>query len=818
MASFRKYIAVITACAMLLVLCSCSFLPAAPEEPSPTAELPEEVPTAVIQPEPEQEPMPPVEQIKEDTPYVCLNELMASNKATLADADGDFPDWVELYNYGREAAELTGCTLASGGSEWVIPELILPADSYALIFCSGKDDPSTELHSSFTLPREGTTVALSMPGGTQIDAFSYTDAPEDRSLTRNEDGNVISCAFPTPGAENTARGFAEVQGMRAAPGPLVIDEVMVYNEWFLGQKSGYYDWVQLKNVSDAAVELGDFYLSDSGSDRAEYQLPAGSLAPGAIFTVFCTGDSSLTLSGGNAPFSLSAENDQLYLSYKDGTLLDYAALHDVPYGGSCGRMDGENGFFYFVSPTPDAPNVSGKRAIADKPVLIGRDGVFDGVESVSVTLAGGGTIRYTTDGSVPTEFSAAYTGPIVLTSTSVLRAACFVDGLLPSDTLTLSYILNEDHQLPVVSLVADPGDMFGGAGVYSCPTLELERLGSVALYDGENSFAKDCGYKLHGETSKVAQDKKSFKLTFRSRYDGELEYDLFGNGITRFSSILIRAAQEDYYSTQMRDNLMHQLAIECCPELPSQDMKYCVLYINGSYWGLYCLREAHSAAHYANHYGYNEDSVVQWKGQWPSDSSVNALYEFIRTCTLADADNYAYISSHIDIDSLIAWSIIEAYSGNFDCNASNIRFYYSTEDDMVRYALVDLDLGMFSFDVFDIPFKSGYDFSNIPYWLLNNPDFRAQLLDTMQEYLHGPLATEHVLALIDELASQIRPEIPRDRERWGGSLENWEKMVNGLKNYVTRAGGRDYQVADAVKGYIGISSSAWDDRFGDLRG
>jgi hypothetical protein len=46
------------------------------------------------------------------TPFhteVVLSELQASNKATLPDEDGDFCDWIELYNPGAEACELSGC-------------------------------------------------------------------------------------------------------------------------------------------------------------------------------------------------------------------------------------------------------------------------------------------------------------------------------------------------------------------------------------------------------------------------------------------------------------------------------------------------------------------------------------------------------------------------------------------------------------------------------------------------------------------------------------------------------------------------------------
>ena len=152
----------------------------------------------------------------------------------------------------------------------------------------------------------------------------------------------------------------------------------------------------------------------------------------------------------------------------------------------------------------------------------------------------------------------------------------------------------------MASLVADPDDLFGGRGIYSNPSLREERVGSIAFFDGEDGFSLDCGVKIHGATSRFAQRKKSLKLNFRSRYDGELNYDLFENGVTTFSSVLLRAAQEDTFSTHMRDVFMHQLAIKCFPTLLAQDYKYTVLYINGEYWGVYAFREAHSADSYAN--------------------------------------------------------------------------------------------------------------------------------------------------------------------------------------------------------------------------
>ncbi|MBT7981970.1 MAG: lamin tail domain-containing protein, partial [Akkermansiaceae bacterium] len=55
---------------------------------------------------------------------VVINEVMSNNETTVADGDGDFPDWIELYNASDTAAELTGYQLSDNDanlSEWGFP-------------------------------------------------------------------------------------------------------------------------------------------------------------------------------------------------------------------------------------------------------------------------------------------------------------------------------------------------------------------------------------------------------------------------------------------------------------------------------------------------------------------------------------------------------------------------------------------------------------------------------------------------------------------------------------------------------------------------
>lgn len=773
----KLYLMLLTLLALLLAGCGAGKADSPAETPSPTPEV---------------------------LPEVRINELMPSNKATIADGN-DFPDWIELYNYGGDTARLSGCTLSAGGKSCTLPELEIRPGAYAVIFCGGEDVP-------VSLPKAGAEVRILSAGGTEIDSVSYENAESDASLCRGD--GLTASEYPTPGFENSDEGYAAFQASRECSSPLVINEAMVYNEWYRSGDGGLYDWVELKNVSAQELRLSDYYLSDDGKERAMYLLPDETLTPGETYLVYCTGDAS----GSYAPFALNAQSDNLYLSSADGSLCDYTLLRGIKYGGSYGRMPGENGFFYFASATPGADNADGARCIAAEPVPSIEPGVYDGVEGMSLELSAGGTIYYTLDGSTPSESSQVYSAPIPLDATTVVRAINVEPGKLASGSADLSYIVNEGHTLPVASLVADPDDLFGGRGIYSNPSLREERMGSIAFFDGEDGFSLDCGVKIHGATSRFAQRKKSLKLNFRSRYDGELNYDLFENGVTTFSSVLLRAAQEDTFSTHMRDVFMHQLAIKCFPTLLAQDYKYTVLYINGEYWGVYAFREAHSADSYANHYGYDADTVTQYKEAWDSGSATEELYNFMCNNRVSDNDeNYAYVSSHIDVDSLIGWTILQAYCGNMDDNPPNFRMYYSSQDDMSRYALVDLDLGLFKMgNTYDVALYSGYAYSLFPRTLLTNEQFRERFLTKLSECLTGEMSNDSANALIDGLAAELRPEMERECTRWGYTVALWERMVDYLHEYINAYGGRARYMAASVKEYVKISDEEWDFYFGSI--
>lgn len=756
-----------------------------------------------------------------------ISEVMSSNKSTVA-VDGLFPDWVELTNTGTAPLNLSNVRLRCDEVSFALPATELAPGGFLLLWCDGSGGDS--FRTPFTLDKKGCTLTLENSAGV-LDQIMVPALNADQSAVRQSDGSFAATGFATPGFSNDATGYELFQRSLGSPAPLQIYEVVVYNQWYLRQDD-YYDLVELKNVSASPVALGDYYLSDKGSERAMYRLPDRTLEPGAIFVVYCTGSGEVSPNSALAPFGLSAGTEQLFLSSADGALVDYACLHDIPYHGSMGRLDGQNGYFLFDTPTPAENNANGCRSIAASPVPSQPDGVYNGVDLLTVSLSADGEIHYTTDGSLPTCESELYTAPLTISKTTVLRAIAYRDGFLPSEPTDLSYIINENHVLPVVSLVGTPSELI--SRMYNTPSQEIEVLGSVALFEENSSFHKSCGIKLHGATSKFAQSKKSLKLCFRDRYDGALDYDVFGNDVTHFASILLRAAQESTYSTLMRDNLAHQLAIRAFPNLPAQDYKYAVLYINGQYWGVYNIREAHSTTHYAEHYGYDEDTVTQWKEKWSNIGPMAEILSFALSHNLANEDNYARVAERLHLDSIIGWTIMEAYTGNFDSNPPNMRFYYSTADSKMAFALADLDLGMFSYDIFDTPMNGplsdgtrvAYGYNRLVSALMQNKGFQLEMARQLSAALKGPMSNENVLALIDKLADELRPEIARDRVRWriGGdsdTVDYWEhgfQMVDYLRDFVSRKDGRAKYVVNSFISHSGLTSDEIQEYFSEWRG
>lgn len=121
---------------------------------------------------------------------VVINEFMADNEQIVADQDGEYDDWIELYNNTNAPVNLLGFFLSdneSQPSKWTFPEVSIPANGYLIIWAD-EDEEQEGLHASFKLSSNGETIILSDPNGTILDQVTYGSQSTDLTTGRSPNG------------------------------------------------------------------------------------------------------------------------------------------------------------------------------------------------------------------------------------------------------------------------------------------------------------------------------------------------------------------------------------------------------------------------------------------------------------------------------------------------------------------------------------------------------------------------------------------------------------------------------------------------------
>ncbi|MGC8886070.1 MAG: lamin tail domain-containing protein [Verrucomicrobiia bacterium] len=167
---------------------------------------------------------------------VIISEFMAFNKRIITDEDGDYSDWIELFNCGGTNVNLAGWCLTDDPAmlnKWRFPDVVIKPGEYLLVFASGKNrtnDPK-HLHTNFQLAETGEFLALVMPDGATIaDSFSpaYPPQKEDVSYGVPQIINTSQMLSKTVPLILVPRTAAEWQSDWYAP------EAMLNSNWFTG--------------------------------------------------------------------------------------------------------------------------------------------------------------------------------------------------------------------------------------------------------------------------------------------------------------------------------------------------------------------------------------------------------------------------------------------------------------------------------------------------------------------------------------------------------------------------------------------------------
>lgn len=337
----------------------------------------------------------------------------------------------------------------------------------------------------------------------------------------------------------------------------------------------------------------------------------------------------------------------------------------------------------------------------------------------------GATIRFTTDGSAPTDaMGETYETPIRIGTTTVVRAMAFKEGLTSTNVDTHTYLFLEDvirqqtnvpgyarntydlgggeqarhdyemdpeivnhkdyrdeiipalRSLPTMALSVDPSEIFGSSGFYDGTSRE-KAVSVEILYPNEPTKNEqgDGGIESHSHN----RLKRSLRLNFREEEYGDAKFrtrllrdhSLDGQSATRsFDRLILRAGNNRSWarawSFEKTTYALDEFARQTQAALSGIAVRgtFVHLYINGLYWGLYNPVERADKWFASDYFGGEPDDyfVVHHGGDLSgNDDRYDYLKGTLKNKNMAQTSNYAELLEHLHIDSFIDYILLHWY-------------------------------------------------------------------------------------------------------------------------------------------------------------
>jgi hypothetical protein len=457
------------------------------------------------------------------------------------------------------------------------------------------------------------------------------------------------------------------------------------------------------------------------------------------------------------------------------------------------------------------------------------------MQRISVQASGATAIYYTLDGSQPGQQSARYLGPIMLDETAVFRVVAYLheEAGLPAGQ---TYFINEPKtSFPVVSIGLPPGVLFnpatgifvqgGGAvdSVWHKPGANFwsrrEYPIQLEFYESDGRQVYNClsGMRLFGGMSRLFP-QKSLALIARKQYgQSRFKMPIFGEeGKKSFKFLVLRNSGSDFGKSHFRDGYMTTLVKDW--DLETQDFRPSHVYINGTYWGIYNIREkvnryfveAHSQEVDRDSIDLLEHYLVRKRG---SRRHYQKMLDFLGRYDLDLPENFNHLTTFMEVDNFMEHQIAEIYFDNRDAGG-NIKYWRpAREGGRWRWILYDTDwgFGLHDAQAYQSNSLAFHTTPNGPHWpnppwstyllrkLLKNEGFRHRFLNRFADHLNTDLSAQRATAVLDSFYFMFRPEIPRHLQRWRLSEKTWEKQVAIMRDF---AGKRPKYLRDELMDYF----------------
>ncbi len=609
---------------------------------------------------------------------------------------------------------------------------------------------------------------------------------------------------------------------------LFINEFLASNSTVLADEfGGFDDWVEIYNAEAFSVDIGGMFVTDDLANPTKWQIPntdpAKSTIPAGGYLILWF-DGEPTQGVLHVSPKLGSGGEDIGLFASNGTQIDGLTFGPQTANISYGRLpDGGAVLESFSVPTPGAMNTSSPGGtLAEMPTASIGGGFYTTSFSVELTsTTPNASIRYTLDGSDPTDVSTLYTGWLFVDQTTTLRAKAYATGFSPSNTATFTYLFENSHTFPVVALSFNDADFFDPVtGIYPNYLEDWERPVHVELFetDGTKVLSQRADVEIQGTGSAQLPQKSLRVEALASGGSGFFEYPVFPDQpFDKYERFVMRNSGQDWNVTMFRDAMVASLSNDLSdvggiiqpPKLIHQAYRPGVVYLNGEYWGIHNLREHMKSEYIEQHFGLKDtemDLLSNNEVDDGTDVNWDVLEDFMLNNDFSNNAAMAQFSQMVDLPNFLDYYVFNIIIDNSDWPGNNYRRFRAINNGVWRFMTFDLD---FSFGLFNhVPGGSTWntgdasanalarslDDSQVtwpnPQWFtlyfrkaVENDQFRTDYINRTADFLNVLFDPVRVNARISEFENRYQPEIQRHYDRWNSGWNPHATNVGNLRQF-----------------------------------